>query len=140
MGLLIDSDVLIEIEKGRINLRDFILKREEEEFFISAITASELLHGVWRANDPDIRARRSAFVESILSTFPILDIDLRIGRIHAQIASQMLKEKKIIGIHDTWIAASCLAYGLTLISKNIKDFQKIPGLRVEIWPKKLRTV
>ncbi len=140
MGLLIDSDVLIEIEKGRIDLQKFVFGREEEEFFISVITASELLHGVWRAENPDTHARRSAFVESILATFPILEIDLKIARIHAEIYSEMLKKKKIIGIHDSWIAASCLAYGLTLISKNIKDFQNVPGLKIELWPQKLKAV
>lgn len=140
MGLLIDSDVLIEIEKGRIDLQKFISGREEEEFFISVITASELLHGVWRSENPDIHTGRSAFVESILALFPILEIDLKIARIHAEIYSKMLKKKKIIGTHDSWIAASCLAYGLTLISKNIKDFKNVPGLRIELWPQKLKAV
>ena len=140
MGLLIDSDVLIEIEKGRVNLQEFISGREEEEFFLSVITASELLHGVWRAEDPVIRSTRSAFVESILATFPILEIDLKIARIHAEIYSEMLKNKRPIAAHDSWIAASCLAYGLTLISKNIKDFESVPGLRFELWPKKIKAV
>jgi predicted nucleic acid-binding protein len=136
VGLLIDSDILIEIEKGRIDLKKFISGREEEEFFISAITASELLHGVFRAEKSDVHARRSAFVESILATFPILEIDLKIARIHSEIYSEMGKKNRVIGVHDSWIAASCLAYGLVLISKNIKDFKKVPGLKFELWPQK----
>ncbi len=65
MGVLIDTNILIACEKGKMNLSDRILKREDENFFISVITASELLHGVHRAFDPGIRARRNAFVEGI---------------------------------------------------------------------------
>jgi predicted nucleic acid-binding protein len=45
MGVLIDSSVLIEYERGRIDLQAELAGREEEEFFLSVITASELLHG-----------------------------------------------------------------------------------------------
>jgi predicted nucleic acid-binding protein len=46
--------------------------RPDEEFFLSVVTASELLRGVHRAVDRAIRARRSAFVEAVLSEFPLL--------------------------------------------------------------------
>lgn len=59
MGILIDSDVLINYERGRIDLISKIKGREQEEVFLSVITASELLHGVWRATNSHIRSRRS---------------------------------------------------------------------------------
>lgn len=48
MGVLIDASILIEHERGRVDL-DGHLHEQEEEFFLSLITASELLHGVHRA-------------------------------------------------------------------------------------------
>jgi tRNA(fMet)-specific endonuclease VapC len=69
MGVLIDASVLIEHERGRLDLERRLEGREGEEVFLSAITASELLHGVHRAQDATTRARRSALVEATLEAF-----------------------------------------------------------------------
>jgi tRNA(fMet)-specific endonuclease VapC len=82
MGLLIDASVLIEYERGRIDLEAKLADREEEEFFLSVITASELLHGVHRAGHFHIRAKRSAFVEAVLERFPILQPPRPMARRH----------------------------------------------------------
>lgn len=136
MGVLIDSDVLIEMERGRVPIADLVAGRTEEEFFISVISVSELLHGVHRASSPHLRMRRSSFVEGVLSVFPILPIDQPIARMHARIMSELAARQERVGIHDSWIAASCIAYGLTLLTKNRKDFSRFPGLRFEVWPRK----
>lgn len=133
MGILIDTNILIFLERGRIDLTARIEKRGEEEFFISSITASELLHGIWRAQDPAVRSRRSAFVEGILNTFPIASIDLPVARIHAQLWAELKSQGLMIGIHDSWIAATCVANGYTLITANLKEYERVPGLSVESW-------
>ena len=48
MGILIDASVLIEWERGRLDVAERVNGRSQEEFFLSVITASELLHGVHR--------------------------------------------------------------------------------------------
>jgi hypothetical protein len=53
-----------------VNVEPHLEGHEQEEFFLSVITASELLHGVHRAADPDVRARRSAFVEASAGAIP----------------------------------------------------------------------
>lgn len=60
MGVLIDASVLIEHERGRLDLGDRLVGREREQLFLSTITASELLHGVHRARDAAQKSRRSA--------------------------------------------------------------------------------
>lgn len=133
MGLLIDTNILIRLEKGVLDLAEKSAGREEEPFFISVITASELLHGVWRASDVGIRTRRQAFVEGILSHFPILTIDLTVARMHAQLWSDLQSQGLMIGVHDSWIAATALAYGLDVISANPDEFNRVQGLHVEVW-------
>jgi tRNA(fMet)-specific endonuclease VapC len=39
----------------------------------------------------------------------------------------------MIGAHDAWLAATCLAHGLTLVTGNVREFQRVHGLRVEEW-------
>ena len=130
---MIDSSVLIGHERGTVRLTAHIHGREEEPFYLSVITASELLHGVHRADQPDVRARRSAFVEGVLARFPILPIDLPTARMHAEIWSQLAAAGRLIGPHDAWLAASCLTHGLAMATANFREFARVPGLVVEDW-------
>lgn len=67
MGALIDSSVLIAVERDHLDLRTVLERHEREPIAIAAITASELLHGVHRAKTAAQRARREAFVEHLLA-------------------------------------------------------------------------
>jgi len=133
VGVLIDTSILIEHARGRLDLDQHIQAREDEAFHLSVIGASELLHGVHRAADANVRSRRSAWVEAILSRFPILEIDLATARAHAQIWAQLAVRGNVIGPHDLWLAATCLAHGLTIATANEREFARVPGLNVENW-------
>lgn len=133
MGVLIDTNVLIEYERGRLNLEPHLSRHGQEEFFLSVVTASELLHGVHRAADPRIRMRRSVFVEALLERFPLLPIDLTTARVHAQVWAELAGAGKMIGPNDLWIAATALAHNLTMVTANLQEFDRVPSLRVEVW-------
>jgi len=133
MGVLIDASVLIAYERGRIDLQEKLAGRGDEEFFLSVVTASELLHGVHRAVDATIRARRSAFVEAVLTTFPLLPVDLATARIHAQLGAELASGGSTIGPNDLWLAATALGRNLSLATGNVREFNRVPGLVVEPW-------
>lgn len=133
MGVLIDASSLIEAERGRLDVLPFVEVQGNEEFFISVVTASELLHGVHRAKDPDQGARRSAFVEAVLERFAMLEIDSVIARAHARISAELAASGTVIRPHDLWLAASCIAHGLTIVTSNVREFERISGLDVEVW-------
>ena len=133
MGVLIDASILIEAERGRLDLAARVTDRPDEEAFVSVITASELLHGVHRAAHADQRARRAAFVEGLLQRLPVLDVDLATARAHARTWSDLAAAGERIGPHDLWLAATCIAHGLTLITANGREFARVPGLRLESW-------
>lgn len=133
MGVLIDASVLIDHERGRIDLGERVRGRETESFFLSVITASELLHGVHRAREPGVRARRSAFVEGILGSFPLLPIEIATARMHARLWADLASQGQLVGTHDLWLAASCLTHGLTLVTGNLRELRRVPGLEVEDW-------
>jgi tRNA(fMet)-specific endonuclease VapC len=134
MGVLIDASVLIEHERKWLDLEHHLEQRTEEEFFLSVVTASELLNGVHRATDAAVRARRSAWVEAILERFPMLPIDVQIARAHAQLWANLASRGQIIGPTDLWLAASCVAHGLVMVTANEREFRRVPGLEVEVWP------
>jgi len=133
MGLLIDTSVFIDHERGRLDLPALVNGREDEEVYVSVITGSELLHGVHRARDRTTRARRSAFVEAILSEFQLLPVDILTARTHAQLWADLAEQGALIGAHDLWLAAACVGRGLTLATGNPRDFGRVPGLELEVW-------
>lgn len=133
MAVLIDTSIRIAYERGQIDVAARVTGREREKAFLSVISASELLHGVQRASDPAIRTRRSAFVEAVLSRFSVVEIDLEVARSHAVLWSHLQQNGEMIGVNDSWIAATCIARDLTLVTANRREFDRVSGLRVENW-------
>jgi len=136
MGLLIDTDVIIAAERLRRDggldemLAGIPEKLAGQEAFLSVVSASELLVGVHRASTPAIRERRLAFVEAVLSKFDVVPIDLLVARVHARVVGQLAVRGRRIGVHDSWIAATALAYGHAVATGNSGEFSEVPGLEV----------
>jgi tRNA(fMet)-specific endonuclease VapC len=133
MGILIDSSVLIAGERARTDIVARARAHPGEECFISVITVSELLHGVHRATEPSVRAARLAFVEGVISGFAVLPIDTPVARLHSQLWAELAGRGELIGVHDMWLAATCLAHGFTLATLNAREFGRVPGLKLEQW-------
>jgi tRNA(fMet)-specific endonuclease VapC len=91
------------------------------------VTVSELLHGVGRATGAT-RAKRAAFVEHLLAGFEAIPITESVARVHAEIWAQLTRRGQTIGAHDLWIAATAVAYGLSLVTLNDADLGGVPGL------------
>ena len=101
----------------------------DEDRAISVITVSELLHGVNRAQGA-IRARRRAFVEHVLAGMEAIPITEPVARVHADIWAELTGRGQAVGAHDLWIAATALAHGLGVATRNSTHFTRIEGLRV----------
>lgn len=130
MGILIDSSILIAHERGRLDLARVLEGLPEGEGFLSAVTVSELLHGVHRAHEAGVRARRLASVEALLAAFPVLPIDGTVARVHAQLWAHLQAAGTPVGAHDMWIGATCVVHGHTIVTANVREFSRIPGLVV----------
>jgi predicted nucleic acid-binding protein len=133
MALLLDASILIENERGRLDLEGHIGGRGSEEYFVSVITASELLHGLHRARDAGTRSRRAAWVEAVIARFPLLPVDLAGARAHARLWADLAAEGRLIGPNDLWLAATALSRGLAIVTTNRREFERVPGLVVEDW-------
>ena len=133
MGTLIDSSVLIAWERNQLNLEDQLADSADEDFGVSAITASELLHGVHRASTPAQRRRREAFVEGLLSRIPIVAFDAVTARIHARMSAELAAQGTAVGPHDLIIAATAIAKGYALATRDERSFPKISGLNLLHW-------
>ena len=128
MALLIDTDLLIDLERAG-DSDDIEALLGDEERGISVITVSELLHGVLRASGAT-RARRRAFVEHILGGLQAIPITEPVARVHADVWADLSERGEPIGSHDLWIAATALAHGLGVATRNASHFDRVRGLRV----------
>lgn len=133
MAALIDSSVLIAIERQRLSLDTVLAEHGEEAAAIAAITASELLHGLHRAKTPKQRARREAFVEQILTHVTVAPFDLVVARVHARVWAELAAKGVTVGTHDLLIAATALALGFTVATRDERSFPRIPGLTLSRW-------
>ena len=133
MGALIDASVLIAIERGLLDLEQLPHAAVDMDIAISAVTASELLHGIHRATRGRIRSQREAFVERLLDAWPVIPFDLIAARIHAKIWAQLLAKGISIGAYDLMIGATAIANGLQVVTRDMRSFPRIPGLKVHRW-------
>jgi tRNA(fMet)-specific endonuclease VapC len=127
LAVLIDTSVLVNVERRGLSLERALGKRERA---ISVITASELLHGVHRAKDDRVRSRRQAFVEHLISSIEPLPITTSVARSHAEIWAGLERRGKTIGAHDMWIAATAVSHGMEVATANASEFERVPGLAV----------
>lgn len=128
MAVLIDTDLLVDLERGVANPEvDNAIGGDDRA--ISVITVSELLHGVHRASGAK-RTRRRAFVEHLLAEMRAIEITEQIARLHADVWAQLATKGQMIGAHDLWIAATALAHGMGLATGNADEFRRVPGLQV----------
>jgi predicted nucleic acid-binding protein len=133
VGLIIDTCIFIHGEKYGINFHElnFNKWKKYNDSYITAITVSELLVGVHRANSKERKIKRSAYVEPIISQMDILPFDEECARIHAQLNAYLQEKGIMIGAHDLIIAATAVCHSHALLTFNEKEFRRIPGLKVE---------
>jgi len=132
MGVILDTSVLIEAERREFEIDKLTENRTEEVFGLSVITVAELLHGVHRSDSTKRRLKRSAYVEKVIELFPIYAFDISLVRIYAELWSDLSKKGIQIGAHDLIIASTALSLGFSVATFNIRHFERIEGLKIEV--------
>ena len=134
MASLIDSSVLIEIERGRIDLAALLGESGDREVGMAAISGAEILAGVDRPRSAVGRLRSLALVEAIIAAIPVIPFDLPCARTHARIAGNLRSRGITIATNDLMIAATALTRGMTVVTRDRRSFPRIPGLVVDLLP------
>jgi tRNA(fMet)-specific endonuclease VapC len=129
---LIDSSVLVDVERGRVVLGALLEERGDRGVAMAAITAAELLHGVHRLRASKRKTRAEAVVETLLSSIPVIPFDLVCARAHARLGAELARRGINVGTHDLMIGATALARGLSVITSDQRSFPRITGLEIEI--------
>ena len=96
---------------------------------MSSVTVAELRLGVELADSAN-RPRREAFVERVVTSFPVLPFGVAEARTFARLSAFLRRAGTPIGDRDLMIAATAVANGLPLITLNRKEFERVPGLEL----------
>ena len=133
MQYLLDTNICVFFLRGKLNLDDLIKQKGRENCFISEITVVELRYGAENSDSPaKIHKAVDAFVNG-LSIIPIY------GSIR-RYAKEKVRLKKIgKPMHDEFdllIGVTAVENKLTLVTDNVKDFERLDGVKIENWFKR----
>jgi tRNA(fMet)-specific endonuclease VapC len=97
---------------------------------ISIITWGELCFGAVKSNDPP---RAHSLLEEFSRVVEVLPLPAGAGLHYGKVRAALQRAGKPIGNNDLWIAAHALALGVPLVSTNLHEFERVPGLKLENW-------
>lgn len=130
MTYLLDTNVWVGFLRGKNVVSAHRLRaRRPSEIFVCSIVAAELYHGCFRSNQP---AGNRVKVDAILSPYFCLPFDIATASIYADIRHELERAGAVIGPYEQ-IGAIAVANQCVLVTHNVQEFNRIPGLVVEDW-------
>jgi len=134
LGLVLDSSVLIAAERRMLTADQTIeTVREtvgEIPIVLCVLTIAEMGHGIYRANTPEIRERRRAFLDELKATVPIHPFTDATAEMVARIGGEQAAKGINLPLGDLIIGACALELGYAIGTGNARDFSRIPGLDI----------
>lgn len=127
---LLDTNIVIYVVKRRPLAVLDIFNRHHGRMAVSAITVAELIHGAEKSEFP---ARNLAVVEDFFSRLVVLPYTAEAAWHYGSIRATLEKNGQPIGVNDLHIAGHARSLGLTLVSNNLREFERVPGLLLENW-------
>jgi tRNA(fMet)-specific endonuclease VapC len=131
MRYMLDTNICIYIAKRRPLP---VLRRLERirpgSLGMSVITYMELIYGAWRSE----RHRANlAIIEQLRLLIPVEPLSAKSAAAYGRLRSELESRGTPIGPFDLLIAAQALSLDLTLVTNNVREFQRVPGLQIENW-------
>jgi tRNA(fMet)-specific endonuclease VapC len=122
LGLVLDSSVLIAAERRKLTAAQAIEEVQravaEVPVVLSAITIAEIGHGIYRANAPEIRLRRRAFLDDLKATIPVYPLTESTAEIVARIGAEQAVKGINLPLADLMIGACALELGYAIGTSN----------------------
>lgn len=127
---MLDTNIAIYVIKHRpVHLRE-IFNAHAGQLGMSIISLAELYHGAEKSRE--VQKNLSA-VEDFASRLDVLDYTTHAAAHYGDIRASLERSGTPIGVNDLHIAAQARSAGLILVSNNLSEFERVPGLRLENW-------
>lgn len=130
MRYLLDTNILIAAMKGVERVREKLETTPLSELILSPVVLGELELGVEKSQHQEKNAAR---LTRIVDSFPLTPIDAETSRHYGAIRAELERQGMPIGANDYWIAAQARALGVAVVTDNVGEFRRVPGLVVENW-------
>ena len=134
MGLILDSSVVIAAERRGDTIEHFIERvvnvTGDQDAALSAIGLTELIHGLYRAKTPAIRLRRESFLTELLADLTVYPYTKETAMVAGKLDGEQQSKGVVIPFGDLLIGATALSLGYSVLTVNLRDFRRIPGLSV----------
>lgn len=128
MRYLLDTDTVVDAIRQRHSVAQRLRGVSPDDVAVSAMTVSELHYGSLLSAHSERRLQQTA---TMLSQIEVLPFNEQTARVHAEL--RMALRKNAIGPSDLVIAATAVAAARILVTSNIREFSRVPGLEVESW-------
>ncbi|RWA70375.1 type II toxin-antitoxin system VapC family toxin [Mesorhizobium sp.] len=128
MIYLLDTNAVIAIMKGDDDLLKVLKRNKPQDFALSAIVAHELYYGAYRGRRTEENLAR---LDALL--FPVLEFDREDARHAGEIRAMLAVSGTPIGPFDVLIGGQARARSLTLMTRNVREFERIKNLAIETW-------
>lgn len=123
-----DTNIIIEFLRGRLPSGLELLKNTDSRLVkIPAIVEAELLLGAQKSAKPE---KTRLAVESLLCNYEILPFDSQCAHHYARVRADLEKVGMVIGPNDLIIAATAVAHDAILVTNNVREFKRVPELRI----------
>jgi tRNA(fMet)-specific endonuclease VapC len=127
---LLDTNIVIYVIKRRPVEVMGVFNQNAGRMAISAVTLSELYHG---AEKSTMVAKNLTVVEEFASLLEVLPYTAKAAQHYGAIRASLEKMGRPIGVNDLHIAAHARSEGLVLVTNNLGEFERVPGLLTENW-------
>jgi tRNA(fMet)-specific endonuclease VapC len=126
----LDTNTLIYFFRGEGNVASRLLAMPPREIAVPAVVVFELEVGIAKSHQP--RKRRGQ-LDALLALVTVLPFDHAAARCAAELDAALSAAGTPIGPMDTLIAGSALARRATLVTRNVREFRRVKGLKIEDW-------
>lgn len=127
---MLDTNIVIYVIKRRhVDILD-VFNRHVGQMSISSITLAELLHGVEKSERTEQNLHQ---VEDFVSRLEVLVYGTKAAEHYGNIRANLERRGKTIGVNDLHISGHARSEGLTLVSNNLGEFDRVDGLLLENW-------
>ena len=129
MQYMLDTNIVSEIIRNPTGHAARRARAAAESVCVSIVVAAELRYGCARKGSPRLLRR----VEEFLAEVPVLPFDVPADSQYGGIRAELEAAGRPIGSNDLLIAAHASALAATIVTANVAEFSRVPGLRVENW-------
>ncbi len=127
---MLDTNIVIYTIKNRPEHIRMLFNLHSEQLCISTITLGELVFGAEHSQQVE---RNLADIEAMIARLEVLPFDNKAAYHFGQVRAELYRIGKPIGPYDMMIAGHVRRAGLILVTNNVKEFSRVPGLILENW-------